>query len=228
MDTNKLKSCSRMAARLLRCRKSRWQTSWMDGDAQQMGFYDKVPVGSRSGQEVQRARVVCMYADEIAQNSLHTSGQRPAQRHHADRNHTGLSLRRRCMERTPADAARETRRCWSRTCAASWRRRCMALSAAHTWQRKRSGIVKGLGVKVGRLSLCHCYHAKRDVCGLAYGMENRFTAISKHMAMRFTVKVTIAGPGHAEPLRVLKRSIRWTPEGVVCESDHRHACRFEQ
>lgn len=42
------------------------------------------------------------------------------------------------------------------------------------------------------------------------------------MAIKFNIEVT-ASPKNPEPLRVLSRSVQWTPEEVVYESDNRHA-----
>lgn len=58
------------------------------------------------------------------------------------------------------------------------------------------------------------------------GAEDRLNALSVHAAARLKVKVAMVGLEHCELLRGLNWGIRLAPEGLVYESDHRHADRL--
>lgn len=45
--------------------------------------------------------------------------------------------------------------------------------------------------------------------------------IATYAAGKFKIKVAVMGPDSHDTLRVLNRSIKWTCEGIVHESDHR-------
>lgn len=46
------------------------------------------------------------------------------------------------------------------------------------------------------------------------------------MKSKFKIEVAMTGPDASEVLRGLTRIITWTTEGVIYESDHRHADRL--
>ena len=58
------------------------------------------------------------------------------------------------------------------------------------------------------------------------GKDVHLKNIAGHMAQSFSIKVAVSGPRSMQTLRVLNRSITWSQEGIVYESDHRHADRL--
>lgn len=89
-----------------------------------------------------------------------------------------------------------------------------------------------MGFVMGKVSPCHLYHKKWDMCGLVHGEDFVFVGhdghrnnILKHMSNKFKVKVITTGRRFRNELRVLNRRIPWTPQGTDYEGDHRHADR---
>lgn len=89
---------------------------------------------------------------------------------------------------------------------------------------------EGGGFIVGKVSPCYFHVAAWGMCGPMCSNHFVFVGwnISAHTATRFETNAEAAGPGHCEPRRVLSRSMRRTPEGVVYESGHRHADRLNE
>lgn len=91
--------------------------------------------------------------------------------------------------------------------------------AAQNWQRRCSETVRELGFVTGKVTLCHFYHDKWCVCGMAHGDEFVFARESSHIKgtsaltpKRF--KVSVMGPKGSAMLRVLHCSWRWAQRGV--------------
>lgn len=121
---------------------------------------------------------------------------------HAHRRGLRVLLRRCCEGRLSAVAARSTN----------------AENGAHprrswNWQRQCSEMVEDIGFLVGKVSPCHFDHKDWVVCGLVHGDDfvsvgsaKNLKTMSTHVAKKFMVKVTLAGPDTHEPLRVLNRA----------------------
>lgn len=83
--------------------------------------------------------------------------------------------------------------------------------------------MKEVGFAVGRVSPCHFYHAKWDVCGVLRGdyfVSLRLPRGREHVehdrgATKFKSRVAMACPGHREPVRSLNRKMLSRCTGVA-------------
>lgn len=105
--------------------------------------------------------------------------------------------------------------------------------AAQNWQRKCTDTMREIGFDRGKVSPCHVFHTKWQVCGPVHGhdfvfvgMRNSPDMICEHIKHEFKVKIAITGPENSEALIFLNRGIKWVWEGLVYESDHIHANLF--
>lgn len=80
------------------------------------------------------------------------------------------------------------------------------------------------------MSFCHGYSKSWDVCGVVHcddfvfvGAREHPGKIASHVKGEFSLKVAVTGRGEHTALRVLNRSIRFTPRGIGYECDHRLA-----
>lgn len=110
---------------------------------------------------------------------------------------------------------------------------CGTRDAAQIWQRKCVDAARSLGFHVGTVPPCPFYREGKKVCGLVHGDDFVFVGrkeypaeIADYMAGQYKIKTAFTGPGGHNLLRVLSRSIMWADEGVIYESDHRHADRL--
>lgn len=54
---------------------------------------------------------------------------------------------------------------------------------------------------------------------LCVGSAKHLAGIAERMGRKFEVQVTVTGKENRKELCALNRSIRWTPQGIMCESE---------
>lgn len=108
-----------------------------------------------------------------------------------------------------------------------------ARDVAQNCQRERSEAVQALGLTIGMVSPRHSYHSKRNVCRNIYGCDFVFVGsdghlalIGEHMGGAVKVRIAITGRSNRNQLRMLSRNIRWKQDGILYDSDRRHAGRL--
>lgn len=97
---------------------------------------------------------------------------------------------------------------------------CDIRDAGQSWQRKCSEAVLGTGT----VSPCHFYPQKWYVCGpvqgdgfIFIGHDRFLRTFAAHRAAKLKGKVATMGRNHRNELRVLNRSIKWAPVGILYE-----------
>ena len=104
--------------------------------------------------------------------------------------------------------------------------------AAQTWTEEYTKTLKDLGFKTGKATPCNFKHSSKELSVTVHGAdftivgpEDSLVWLNKELAHRYEIKSSYLGPDAwmEQEIRVLNRTIRWTPEGIEYEPDQRHA-----
>ena len=108
--------------------------------------------------------------------------------------------------------------------------------AAQSWETWCSTIfVNELGFKQGVASVCCFYHEERDIRVVVHGDDFTglcvreqvlwlITSLQAHFELKVSGRLG-SDPDDDKAVRILNRTVRWTSEGILYESDVRHADR---
>ena len=103
--------------------------------------------------------------------------------------------------------------------------------AAQNWAATYTEHLVKLGFVQGRASLCNFRHDVKDIDLTVHGDDFLIVAGSEElrwmelqMKERYEVKCSTLGPepGMQPEVRILNRTLKWTPEGIEYESDPKH------
>ena len=101
------------------------------------------------------------------------------------------------------------------------------------WEALYTSTLQGFGFERGRASACCFHHPLRGLRCVVHGDDFTFTGydedlswVQASMEKAFLCQVggrLGGGAGDVQEVRLLSRVIRWTPQGLLYESDPRHA-----
>jgi hypothetical protein len=103
--------------------------------------------------------------------------------------------------------------------------------AALNWSIEYTQTLRAAGFIVGKASPCNFRHATRDLIVTVHGddftssgSEEDLVWLKGVMENKYEIKSTILGPedNHAQEVKILGRSLRWTEAGIEYEADGRH------
>ena len=100
------------------------------------------------------------------------------------------------------------------------------------WAKQYTQHLNKIGFQKGRASACNFVHESRNIRLTCHGDDFIIVALCKEierlvreMEKEYELKFSILGPeaGLSKEVRVLNRSVRWTPDSIQYECDRRHA-----
>jgi hypothetical protein len=104
--------------------------------------------------------------------------------------------------------------------------------AAQNWAETYTEHLLGLGFAQGKASKCSFRHEARDIDLTVHGDDFVIVGDAKgirwlqeEMKAKYEIKCSILGPdpGMDKQVKILNRTLRWTPRGIEYEADQKHA-----
>lgn len=103
--------------------------------------------------------------------------------------------------------------------------------AAQNWAVEYTRTLQAAGFIVGKASPCNFRHGTKDLIVTVHGddftssgSEEDLVWLRDTLKKKYEIKCTILGPeaNHAQEVKVLGRTLRWTEAGIEYEADARH------
>ena len=104
--------------------------------------------------------------------------------------------------------------------------------AAQNWIAEYTSYLVSIGFRPGAASTCSFWHKGRELYLSVHGDDFTITGpedslmwLEMQMKNKYEIKTEHLGPGahQKQEIRVLNRTIRWSPDGIEYEPDQRHA-----